>query len=113
MAQTAENYDDLLATFLSQLLERDDAQHTVFVVRSDHGLQGGPSTADYATQIEALRPWTEIIVPKISMKKSLESLFWNQERLVTGADLYRSLTAIVHGQNSESLRRISSLLFSL
>ena len=99
MTLAAEAYDSLLEAFLIQFLE--DASNTIILVRSDHGLQGGDRTPDYAVQIEALRPWTEVIVPRSFPDKSLHNLYQNQNRLVTGADLYRTLaTAVVAGEAS-------------
>ena len=100
MANLAETYDLILSTFLERMLSRPDASNTVIVLRADHGLQAGPQTADYSIQVEALRPWTEIVVPKDGWggMKSIESLFLNQGRLVTGPDLYRTLTSLMTGK---------------
>ncbi|CAB9510836.1 Protein of unknown function (DUF229) [Seminavis robusta] len=95
MTLAAEEYDANLASFVESMLESQDAKDTIFVVRSDHGMQGPPNNLDYSTQVEALRPWTEIIVPRSFANFSLESLHENQQRLVTGPDLYRTLTNLM------------------
>lgn len=43
MALGAEAYDGILLRFLKEMLSKPDATETVFVLRSDHGLQDGPS----------------------------------------------------------------------
>jgi hypothetical protein len=68
------------------------------VVRADLGLQGGPSAPDYSVQIEALRPWAEIIVPKALPGLSLSNLFMNRQMLVTGFYFYNTLTASIIGE---------------
>ena len=99
MTRAAEAYDSLLADFLKRFLE--NTSNTIIIIRSDHGLQGGRQTRDYSTQIEALRPWTELIVPRAFSDLSLHSLYRNQDRLVTGHDLYKTLaTAVVAGETS-------------
>lgn len=91
MALGAEAYDDILLRFLKNMLATADASETVIIVRSDHGLQDGPSIVDYSTQVEHSRPWTEIIVPQYLEGVSLEALSTNQGRLASGFDLYRML----------------------
>jgi len=100
MAMRAEAYDVLLSSFLKRMLSRPNMENTIIVLRSDHGLQGGPSTPDYSIQQEALRPWTEIIVPKNLSGLSLDALFRNTNRLATGFDLYNTLTTSMIGENS-------------
>ena len=78
-------------------------RNTFIILRSDHGLQDGPTRVDYSTQIEALRPWTEILVPKDLKAVSLATLFGNQQRLVTSADLYRTLTTLITSQDDEGM----------
>ena len=75
-------------------------RNTIIVVRADHGLQAGPQTSDYSLQIEALRPWTEIIVPKTLHGLSLQKLHDNQDKLATGFDLYKTLTSSIVGQDT-------------
>jgi len=101
MATAAEAYDTVLSSFLEGMLRRADATNTLIVVRGDHGLQGGSNVADYAIQVEALRPWTEMIVPNEFPNLSLTTLLENQDRLATGYDLYRTLAeAIVAGNET-------------
>lgn len=95
MSTPAESYDKELSSFLRRFLKRRDAENTIIIVRSDHGLQGGMTKMDYATQIEALRPWNEIIVPRNLAHVSLETLLQNQDQLVTAADLYRMLAETI------------------
>jgi hypothetical protein len=106
MAADAETYDSTLSSFLKRFLERDDAANTIIVVRADHGLQGGPSSPDYSLQIEALRPWTEIIVPKALPGLSLDNLFINRQRLVTGFDFYNTITTSIMGKNKELMKEL-------
>lgn len=98
MTSPAEAYDNVLSSFLEGFLARNDAKDTIIIVRSDHGLQGGPTTVDYATQIEALRPWNEMIVPQDLPLLSLETLVENQGRLVTASDLYRTVAEVMTAQ---------------
>ena len=95
MTQKAETYDFVLSSFLRKLLSRPGASNTIVVLRSDHGLQDGPSTADFSTQAEHSRPWTEIILPQSLSEISLEVLKKNQERLASGFDLYHTLRSIM------------------
>ena len=97
MADRAEAYDVVLSSFLRRMLDRPDMTNTIIVLRADHGLQGGSTTPDYSIQQEALRPWTEIIVPKNLPGLSLDTLFNNQQRLATGFDLYNTITDSIVG----------------
>jgi hypothetical protein len=94
VALKAERYDELLSSFLESMLAREDAKNTIIIVRSDHGLQSGPLTMDYSTQVEHTRPWTEMLVPESLPGLSKEALFQNQNRLSSGFDLYRTLRAL-------------------
>ncbi|CAB9504937.1 Protein of unknown function (DUF229) [Seminavis robusta] len=100
MANLAEAYDLILSSFLKRFLARKDMTNTIIVVRADHGLQAGPQTSDYSIQIEAFRPWTEIIVPKHMAGLSLQKLLDNQEKLATSFDLYKTLTSSIVGEES-------------
>merc|ERR1712176_297423 len=71
-------------------LKRPDAKNTIIVLRSDHGLQGGPAPIDYSAQIEHMNPWNNIIIPK-HLIGNIQHLSSNQLKLVTGFDLYRTL----------------------
>eukprot|EP00956_Cyclotella_meneghiniana_P022772 scaffold43433_cov74-Cyclotella_meneghiniana.AAC.6 len=66
---------------------------TYIILRSDHGLQGGPFPVDYSTQIEHMNPWTAIIAPvrHIHTSQSMDTIASNQDKLVTGFDLYHSI----------------------
>merc|ERR1711862_1064633 len=82
--------------FLEEMLQRPDAQNTIIVLRSDHGLQGGPSPIDFSFQVEHMRPFFNLIVPEnLKFHLSLDSLFTNQDKLVTGYDLYNTLRSIM------------------
>jgi len=89
---TAEAFDDSLHQFLSEFFTREDMDDTIVVVRADHGLQDGPMLEEYSTQVEVFRPFTEVVVPEHFRGLSLEALWKNQARLVSGYDLYRTLT---------------------
>eukprot|EP01062_Namystynia_karyoxenos_P043753 TRINITY_DN32030_c0_g1_i1.p1 TRINITY_DN32030_c0_g1~~TRINITY_DN32030_c0_g1_i1.p1 ORF type:complete len:1250 (+),score=272.04 TRINITY_DN32030_c0_g1_i1:69-3752(+) len=100
MAINAEAMDGFLASFLEDLLSGrlGDPEDTVVVIRGDHGLQGGPTTVDYATQIEQRRPWTNLIVPQRLLRgggASVATLRTNTGRLATGFDLYRTLLRLI------------------
>ena len=88
---SAENYDQTLYEFLSDFLTRQDARETLIVLRSDHGLQGGPWPIDYSVQVEHMQPWTTLLFPKSYKHVDKNVLAINQERLTTGFDVYSSL----------------------
>jgi len=92
---TADAYDSVLSAFLTEILNHEAINNTIILVTSDHGLQGGIRTVDYATQMEALRPWMEVIVTTDFPGSSLHYLYQNQNRLVSAADLYKTLTTAV------------------
>jgi hypothetical protein len=87
----AEAYDEHLSSFLEKMINQADADNTIIIIRSDHGLQGGPLKVDYSTQIEHMNPWNNIIVPAMYPTLSIAALEANQRRLVTGFDLYHML----------------------
>merc|ERR1712151_1203911 len=72
-----EAYDDYLSKFLEEMLQRPDAQNTIIVLRSDHGLQGGPAPIDFSFQVEHMRPFNNLIVPEKFHGLSLDILFSN------------------------------------
>ena len=88
---SAENYDSVVFEFLTNIMARDDPRDTVIILRSDHGLQGGPTPIEYSSQIEHMHPLTAIITPARHQSISISSLASNQNRLATGFDLYHSL----------------------
>jgi Protein of unknown function (DUF229) len=92
---SAERYDELLSSFLERITKREDFQNTMIIVRSDHGLQKGPTAMDYNLQVEHTRPWTEILVPDSFPNLSKRAFFENQNRLVSGYDLYHSIRSVV------------------
>ena len=94
MTTMAERYDELLFHFLTGILSRQDADRTVIILRSDHGLQRGPMAMDYSLQTEHRRPWTEILVPE-DLVASKEALFVNQHRMTTGFDLYNTMRSLL------------------
>eukprot|EP00957_Ditylum_brightwellii_P160687 12233380-Ditylum_brightwellii.AAC.1 len=65
------------------MLQRPDANNTIIVLRSDHGLQGGPSPIDFSTQVEHMYPFNNLIVPNTFRGSSwwIENLFSNQDKL--------------------------------
>lgn len=108
----AEAYDDYLSEFLTEMLAREDAKKTIIVLRSDHGLQGGPAPLDYNVQIEHMNPFNSFIVPDKFHGLSIETLYANQDRLNTGYDLYNTLrNAIDPHSNNESIPDWSHNLF--
>jgi len=90
-----EAYDDYLSIFLQEMLGRKDAEDTIIVLRSDHGLQGGPSPIDFSFQVEHMHPFNNLIVPEKNRNLSVEALLSNEKELVTGFDLYKTLRLII------------------
>mmetsp|Transcript_35060 Transcript_35060/g.73622 ORF Transcript_35060/g.73622 Transcript_35060/m.73622 type:complete len:266 (+) Transcript_35060:638-1435(+) len=90
MIPKAEAYDEHVHSFLKAALSRGVFEHTVIIIRSDHGLQKGQMAIDYSLQVEHRRPWTEILVPE-DLVVSKSSLFNNQDRMLTGFDLYHTM----------------------
>lgn len=84
------------------MLSRDDANNTIIIVRSDHGLQGGINMAEFSNQVEHLKPWTQIIVPKDLPGIDLKALKVNQKRLLTGFDLYHTLRVLMASNNDKA-----------
>ena len=97
----AENYDKLVHNFLNDIMSRKDSRDTYIVLRSDHGLQGGPYPIDYATQIEHMHPWTAVIAPANDQSLSIEHFSSNQDRLVTGFDIYNSIRYLMSPDNNQ------------
>lgn len=91
-------------------MERNDARDTFIILRSDHGLQGGPYPIDYSTQIEHMRPFTTIIAPAKHPSLSIEQFASNQDRLATGFDIYHSIRYLMSASISEEQKE-SKLLF--
>lgn len=110
MSLGAEKYDGQVFEFLAGIMSRNDERPTVIIMRSDHGLQGGPYPVDYSTQIEHMHPWTAIIVPELA-GLSVESLATNQDRLVTGFDIYNSMRSIMDPASMPQLPPWSYNLF--
>lgn len=81
------NYPKL--AFLNAMAAHDYSPD-VIIIRSDHGLQKGPMSMDYALQVEHRHPWAEILVPQ-NLVVSKSALFMNQGRMLTGFDLYRTM----------------------
>lgn len=90
-----EAYDEYLSSFLKEMLDRPDAKDTVIVLRSDHGLQGGPAAVDYSAQVEHLNPFNSLLIPTSLRGKWMETLYSNQNKLVTGYDLYHTLRKLI------------------
>lgn len=92
-AMGAEAYDTHVAQFIARMLRRADAGNTLIVLRSDHGLQGGPNIIDYSFQREHALPWTTMIIPEAIIPNDgmLDVLHHNTDRLVTGFDIYHTL----------------------
>merc|ERR1712238_493445 len=102
MDESLRAYDLHLRNFLQQMLSRDDANNTIIIVRSDHGLQGGINMAEFSNQVEHLKPWTQIIVPKDLPGIDLKALKVNQKRLLTGFDLYHTLRVLMASNNDKA-----------
>jgi len=104
MIAKAEVYDDHIHNFLETMLSGTHRRHTMIIIRSDHGLQKGPLSMDFALQVEHRHPWTEVLVPE-SLVVSKSALFKNQDRMLTGYDLYQTMRLLMsdrtNGRNSE------------
>lgn len=111
MVAVAEEYDGQLAAFLSRMVNHQSFSNTIIVLRSDHGLQGGPMTMEYAMQVEHREPWAYLLLPQALVGDSLKSLFVNQDRIVTGHDLYQSLLKMmmVGLPNDERAKHLSAV----
>ena len=91
-----EAYDEYLSKFLYEMLQRKDASDTIIVLRSDHGIQGGTAPIDFSAQVEHMAPFNNLIVPeKFRGSSWLQNLYANQDKLVTGYDLYNTIRGIV------------------
>ena len=92
-----EAYDEYLSSFSEEMLRRPDADNTIIVLRSDHGLQGGPSPIDFSTQVEHMHPFNNLIIPAkfLGSLSWMDELFANQDKLVTGYDLYNTLRGML------------------
>lgn len=92
----SEALDVELERWLLRMLARADANRTVILLGSDHGLQGGPTTMEFATQMEQRRPWTTLLLPEALLDADgASTLRRNQQRLVTGFDLYHTLLGLM------------------
>ena len=98
----AEAYDELLSIFLKTIFSSPFFKHTIIVLRSDHGLQGGPAAIDYSTQQEHAHTWSHVLFHESFSDFSINALETNQNRLVTGYDLYKTLIGLVNGSSSSS-----------
>ena len=108
---SAERYDATVFQFLSKFMKRNDARDTYIIIRSDHGLQGGPYPIDYSTQIEHMNPFTAIIAPTSHPGFSIEHFASNQNRLATGFDLYHSMRYLMSPSLFGREREKSKLIF--
>ena len=86
------------------MLSRPDAKSTIWVIRSDHGLQKGPLAMEYSTQVEHVRPWTEILVPESLPNLSKRAMAINQDRLTTSYDIYRTLREVMEYPLTERIK---------
>lgn len=100
----AEAYDELLSKFLTTIMSSSLFENTVVVVRSDHGLQGGPAALEYSTQQEHAHPWSNVLFHESFNDISIDALVTNQDRLVTGYDLYKTLIGLIDGSFPSSDR---------
>ena len=111
MISSLEAYDDQLASFLERIASHKEFENTIVVVKTDHGLQGGPSTVDYSQQVEHREPWTQIIISQDLAGESLSVLAQNQDRLATGYDLYHTIRAIMRSMDAAPVPDWSYNLF--
>jgi hypothetical protein len=96
MVSVAEEYDEQLRNFLHFVTLHPSFSNTVVVVRADHGLQGGPTILDYSMQVEHREPWTQMLLPQVLVgDRGVPTLHSNQDKIVTGHDLYRTLRGLM------------------
>ena len=88
-----EEYDVILSSFLRYAMTKDSFKNTVIIIRSDHGLQGGPAAIEYSTQQEHPHTWSNFLFHEGVIE--LDALYKNQDRLVTGHDLYNTIIGLV------------------
>ena len=113
MIAGSEEYDHHLAFFLEYMFSRNDADNTIIILRTDHGLQGGPTTVEYSVQVEHREPWTEIIFPEEFGGLSLDAIEHNQNALSTGYDLYNTLRKLMDYSSREEKAPIPDWSFDL
>lgn len=102
MVAVAEEYDAQLRHFLEFLIMHPSFSNTAVVLRADHGLQGGPATLEYFMQVEHREPWTQLLLPKgLIVDRALETLHANQDKIVTGHDLYRTLRHLMESSSTK------------
>jgi len=97
MVARSEAYDLQLLEFLLEILERGGRSDTVIILRSNNGLHDGPTTPEYSVQVEHRDPWTQVIFPQMSNWVSIQTAVENQDRLVNGFDLYRTIRDLMGG----------------
>ena len=95
----AEAYDEHVHNFLQRMISRKDSDRTVIIIRSDHGLQKGPTAIDYSVQFEHRRPWLEVVVPQ-GLLVSEKAFFKNQGRMLTGYDLYKTMRYLMSNRTN-------------
>jgi len=95
--------DILLSGFLKRFLSVENNYNTVILLRSDHGKKAPHTWSDYAEQREHNIPWTNLIVPKhlvAANPATKEKLTKNENRLVTGNDLYKTLLSLIRSDDA-------------
>lgn len=112
MISSLEEYDHQLAEFLEKAVSRKEFENTVIVVRTDHGMQGGPTTVDYSVQVEHREPWTQILLRQdLVGKEALDALARNQDKLATGHDLYHTIRVLMSSTDAAPIPDWSYDLF--
>jgi Protein of unknown function (DUF229) len=101
MVSVAEEYDSQLRNFLQFIVLHPSFLNTFVVVRADHGLQGGPATLEYSMQVEHREPWTQMLLPQ-SLAGEITKLYTNQDKVVTGHDVYRTLRDLMESSSTNS-----------
>jgi len=96
--------DKLVADFLKDFLSLDQSKNTIILLRSDHGMKSQTTWADFSEQMEHKAPWTNLIIPKTILDKTLNmknTLSSNEDKLVTGHDFYKTLLSIIQADSSQ------------
>ena len=93
--------DLALVGFLTALFRSAEGQDTVVVLKSDHGLQGGPYVADQVLQYEQKSPMLHILYPQ-ARSADWSAAMQNSDKLVSAFDLHKTLANVIAGRTAAS-----------
>lgn len=88
-----EQMDGIITEVLCNLLSNTStANNTVVILYSDHGMQDGPGSLDWASQMEQRNPALGIIAPSTHTGTAFNE---NLNRLATPYDLHRTISTLL------------------